>query len=99
MVGVNLLADLLRTIPSDSNLIFICDNAQLASISCGNVLQDMLNANIIPNVTLTKVFRYGLAVSPLYLLTLDKEILTILMNNTMTLYILKIKIIMNKFPY
>lgn len=60
MVGVNLLADLLRTIPSDSNLIFICDNAQLASISCGNVLQDMLNANIIPNVTLTKVFRYGI---------------------------------------
>lgn len=60
MVGVNLLADLLRIIPSDSNLIFICDNAQLASISCGNVLQDILNANIIPNITLTKVFRYGI---------------------------------------
>ena len=37
----------------------IGDNAQLPSVSCGNLLHDFMESNIIPTVTLTKVFRYG----------------------------------------
>lgn len=59
IVGVHLLSQLLEHIGTMPNLIFVCDNAQLASISCGNIIQDLLDANIIPRANLTKVFRYG----------------------------------------
>lgn len=59
MVGVNLFASLLRNINNDAKLILVCDEAQLASISCGNLIQDMLESKIVPTANLTKVFRYG----------------------------------------
>lgn len=59
MVGVHLLSKLLKYIGLIPNLIFVCDNAQLVSISCGNIIQDLLDVNIIPRANLTKVFRYG----------------------------------------
>lgn len=59
MVGVKLLASVLAFIPDYTKLIFVCDNAQLTSISCGNVLQDIIDSGIVPTVQLTKVFRYG----------------------------------------
>lgn len=59
IVGVHLLSQLLEHIGTMPNLIFVCDNAQLASISCGNIIQDLLDANIIPRANLTKVFRYN----------------------------------------
>ena len=59
MVSVHLLASLLDRIECNPNLIFVCDEAQLASISCGNVLQDIINSNIVPRANLTKPFRYG----------------------------------------
>lgn len=59
MVSVHLLASLLDRIEYNPNLIFVCDEAQLASISCGNVLQDIINSNIVPRANLTKPFRYG----------------------------------------
>ena len=37
----------------------IGDNAQLPSVSCGNLLHDFMQSKMIPTVTLTKVFRYG----------------------------------------
>jgi len=58
-VGVHLLATVFSVIPLTTKIIFVCDNAQLASISCGNIVEDILNANIIPTTTLTKIFRYG----------------------------------------
>jgi len=60
MVGVHLCANLLRKVPNETKIIFICDEAQLASISCGNAVQDIIDSNIIPIIKLTKVFRYGI---------------------------------------
>ncbi len=37
----------------------IGDNAQLPSVSCGNLLHDFMEADIIPTVTLNKIFRYS----------------------------------------
>lgn len=59
MVAVQLLAKLLRKIGKDPNLIFVCDEAQLASISCGNIVQDLIDSGTVPRANLTKVFRYG----------------------------------------
>ncbi len=48
-----------HSIPETTKVIFICDNAQLASISCGNIVEDIINADIIPTTKLNKIFRYG----------------------------------------
>lgn len=42
-----------------TKLLIIGDNAQLPSVSCGNLLHDFMQSEIIPTTTLTKVFRYG----------------------------------------
>lgn len=44
---------------NNTKLLIIGDNAQLPSVACGNLLHDFMQSNIIPTVTLTKVFRYG----------------------------------------
>lgn len=59
MISVELLAKLLNEIGYEPKLVFVCDEAQLASISCGNVLQDIIDSNLIPRANLTKIFRYG----------------------------------------
>lgn len=59
MVGVELFATLLSVIPR-SKIIMVGDDAQLASISCGNVLHDIINSGAVPRANLTKVFRYGI---------------------------------------
>lgn len=58
-VGVHLLSNVFSLIPKTTKVIFICDNAQLASISCGNIVEDIINADIIPTTKLNKIFRYG----------------------------------------
>lgn len=60
MVGVHLLALLFSKLTKHTKIIFICDPAQLASISCGNIVQDIIDTGIVPTATLTKVFRYGI---------------------------------------
>ncbi len=42
-----------------TKLLIIGDNAQLPSVSCGNILHDFMMSDIIPTTTLTRVFRYG----------------------------------------
>lgn len=59
MVGVHLLADLFSFVNKETKIVFICDEAQLASISCGNIVQDIIDSHIVPIARLTKVFRYG----------------------------------------
>src|SRR5574344_1672875 len=59
MVGVELMSKLIDNISAWTNLAFICDEAQLASISCGNVIQDLIDSGKIKMAQLTKVFRYG----------------------------------------
>lgn len=60
MIGVNLLGLLFNFVPRDTKIVLICDEAQLASISCGNIVQDIIDSKIVPTVNLTKVFRYGI---------------------------------------
>ena len=59
MIGVELLAMLLGSIPKETKIIFICDPSQLPSISCGNIVHDILESHNVPNVNLTKIFRYN----------------------------------------
>ena len=59
MIGVELLAMLIGSIPKETKVIFICDPSQLPSISCGNIVHDILESYKVPNVNLTKIFRYN----------------------------------------
>lgn len=59
MVGVHLLSLLFNICSKNTRFVFVCDEAQLASISCGNVTQDIIDSGIMPTATLTKIFRYG----------------------------------------
>lgn len=60
MVDIWLFKKLLDAIDfKDTKLLMIGDNAQLPSVSCGNLLHDFMEANIIPTVTLNKIFRYS----------------------------------------
>ena len=59
MIGVELLATLLNSIPKETKIIFICDQSQLPSISCGNIVHDILESHKVPNINLTKIFRYN----------------------------------------
>lgn len=63
MLSVDILGALFRQFEAFStfpSIIFVCDEEQLASIGCGNIVQDILDADIIPHANLTKVFRYGI---------------------------------------
>lgn len=59
MVGVQLLSLLFDNVSEKTKFLFICDEAQLPSISCGNVVQDIIDSGTMPTAKLTKVFRYG----------------------------------------
>ena len=58
-VGVNILATVLKDVPNTTKIIFICDNAQLASIACGNIVDNIIESGIMPTAKLTQIFRYG----------------------------------------
>lgn len=60
IASVDLIAALLQSpqLNKDTNLIFVCDNAQLLSISCGNFVQDVIDSGLMPRVSLSKIFRY-----------------------------------------
>ena len=60
IVSVDLIATMLQSpqLNKDTNLIFVCDNAQLLSISCGNFVQDVIDSGLMPRVSLSKIFRY-----------------------------------------
>lgn len=60
MVDIWLFKRVLDAIDFETTkLLMIGDNAQLCSVGCGNLLHDFMQSNLIPTVTLTKVFRYG----------------------------------------
>lgn len=59
MIGVELLAELLVIVDPSSKILLVFDSAQLASISCGNIVHDLIRCGKIPTAELTKVFRYG----------------------------------------
>lgn len=59
MVSVHLLSMLFNKVTDTTKIIFIADPSQLASIACGNIVEDMLDSGIVPVCNLTKVFRYN----------------------------------------
>ena len=59
MLSVDLLAKLFGCIYKESKIFFVCDPYQLASISCGNLAQDIIDSGVVPVTRLTKVFRYN----------------------------------------
>lgn len=59
IMAVDLLAMLFTHIDEETKIFFVCDPSQLASISCGNLAQDIIDSDIVPVVRLTKVFRYN----------------------------------------
>lgn len=58
-INVHLLSMLFKKLNDDTKIIFIADPSQLASISCGNVVRDLLDSGVMPVANLTKVFRYN----------------------------------------
>jgi ATP-dependent exoDNAse (exonuclease V) alpha subunit len=60
MVDIYLFSTLLKAIDfKRTKLLLIGDDAQIPSVSAGNVLYDLLNWNTISTVKLEKIFRYG----------------------------------------
>lgn len=58
-VGVKLFAQLLENVSPETKILLVCDDEQLPSILCGNVIKDIVKADIVPIIKLTKIFRYG----------------------------------------
>lgn len=59
MVGIDLFSMALDHIADETKIFMVCDPSQLASISCGNLAQDIIDSGIVPIIRLTKVFRYN----------------------------------------
>ena len=59
MQSVDLFAKVLSRLDEETKVFLVCDPFQLASISCGNLVQDVIDSEIIPITRLTKVFRYN----------------------------------------
>jgi exodeoxyribonuclease V alpha subunit len=57
MIDVLLMRSLLRAVPNESGLLIIGDVDQLPSVGPGQVLADIIAANVLPVVGLTEVFR------------------------------------------
>ncbi|MGG3999562.1 SF1B family DNA helicase RecD2 [Anoxybacillus kestanbolensis] len=57
MVDTWLANQLLKSVPSSMQVIFVGDEDQLPSVGPGQVLKDLLRANVIPTVRLTDIYR------------------------------------------
>ena len=57
MMDVILANKLIKAIPDGAHLLLVGDVDQLPSVGAGEVLRDLLAANIIPRVRLTQIFR------------------------------------------
>ena len=60
MVDTHLFASLLNALPLGCRLIMVGDCDQLPPVGAGNVLQDIIAANLLPVVCLSEVFRQSL---------------------------------------
>ncbi len=60
MIDALLFSDLLKALKSSTRIIIVGDSDQLPSIGAGNILGDILSADIFPSIRLKKVFRQAL---------------------------------------
>ena len=60
MIGIDLMCMLINAIANDDARVIVnMDLGQIAPISCGCPMRDIINSGIVPVCNLTKVFRYG----------------------------------------
>lgn len=59
MCGISHMSMVCPALSEYTKLVMIGDDAQLASIACGNVIKDIQHWGKVPTANLTKVFRYG----------------------------------------
>lgn len=60
MIDIFLFAHVIDALDfKKTKLIIIGDSAQLPSVGPGNLLHDFMNSNIIPTISLSKIFRYA----------------------------------------
>lgn len=60
MIGIDLMCMLINTIANpNARIVVNMDLGQIAPISCGCPMRDIINSGIAPICKLTKVFRYG----------------------------------------
>ncbi|MDY6905028.1 MAG: ATP-dependent RecD-like DNA helicase [Thermodesulfobacteriota bacterium] len=57
MIDSLLMYHLLKAVPSHATVILVGDVNQLPSVGAGNVLHDIIHANIVPVVALNEIFR------------------------------------------
>ncbi len=57
MVDLPLMDALLRALPGDCRLVLVGDPQQLPSVGPGNLLSDLLRAEVLPALRLTEIFR------------------------------------------
>ncbi len=57
MIDAILFSDLLKALKASTRIIIVGDSDQLPSIGAGNILGDILSADIFPSIRLKKVFR------------------------------------------
>lgn len=57
MVDIALMNNLVKAVKSGARLILVGDKDQLPSVSCGNVLSDIISSNIFNVSVLNKIFR------------------------------------------
>ncbi len=60
MIDALLFSDLLKALKSSTRIIIVGDSDQLPSIGAGNILGDILSADVFPSIRLKKVFRQAM---------------------------------------
>ena len=60
MVDILLMNNLLTAIKKGTHLILVGDKDQLPSVGAGNVLKDIISSELIPCMTLNKIFRQAM---------------------------------------
>lgn len=57
MADIFIFHSLLKAIPKGTRLVLVGDKDQLPSVSCGNILADVINSGLINTIFLTEIYR------------------------------------------
>lgn len=57
MIDVILMYNLMKAVPNHMTVVLIGDSNQLASVSAGNVLKDVIDSGVVPVIKLEKIYR------------------------------------------
>lgn len=59
MADIYIFNALLKAVPLGARLVLIGDKDQLPSVSCGNILSDVIKSGLVPVTELTEIYRQG----------------------------------------